>query len=394
MTEIRERLAELRDSGLHRRLRLIEGAQGPRVLLDGRPVLLLCSNNYLGLAEHPAVRTAAAEAAMRWGAGAGASRLISGTMTSHRRLELRLARFKGYGSALLFGSGYLANTGTIAALAGSGTVIFSDELNHASIIDGCRLARAETFVYRHRDVEHLAWGLREARGRGSLIVTDGVFSMDGDVAPLADLVRLARDHGCRLMVDEAHATGALGPNGRGSVAAAGLSGEVDVLVGTLGKALGSYGAYVCAAEELVEYLLNSARPFIFSTAPPPPTVAAAEAALELLEAEPGRVERLRENAAVLRTALAAQGLAAGGSESQIVPVEVGEAGTTMELSERLLAGGVFAQGIRPPTVPEGSSRLRFTVMATHGEDELRQAAAVAGEAARELGIARPVAIAA
>ena len=187
----------------------------------------------------------------------------------------------------------------------------------------------------------------------------------------------------------------LGPNGRGSVAAAGLgSGEVDVLVGTLGKALGSYGAYVCAAEELVEYLLNSARPFIFSTAPPPPTVAAAEAALELLEAEPGRVERLRENAAVLRAALAAQGLAAGGSESQIVPVEVGDAGTTMELSERLLAGGVFAQGIRPPTVPEGSSRLRFTVMATHGEDELRQAAAVAGEAARELGIARPVALAA
>ena len=394
MTEIRERLAELRDSGLHRRLRLIEGPQGPRVLLDGRPVLLLCSNNYLGLAEHPAVRAAAAEAAMRWGAGAGASRLISGTMAPHRQLERRLARFKGYGSALLFGSGYLANTGSIAALATRGTVVFSDQLNHASIIDGCRLARAETFVYRHRDVEHLAWGLREAGRRGSLIVTDGIFSMDGDVAPLAELARLARNHGCRLMVDEAHATGALGPNGRGSVAAAGLSGEVDVVVGTLGKALGSYGAYVCAAEETVEYLLNSARPFIFSTAPPPPTVAAAEAALGLLEADPGRVERLRENAAVLRSALAAQGLVTGGSGSQIVPVEVGDARMTMELSERLLRGGVFAQGIRPPTVPEGSSRLRFTVMATHGEEELRQAAAVAGEAARELGITGPVALAA
>jgi 7-keto-8-aminopelargonate synthetase-like enzyme len=186
----------------------------------------------------------------------------------------------------------------------------------------------------------------------------------------------------------------LGPNGRGSVAAAGLSGEVDLVVGTLGKALGSYGAYVCAAEEMVEYLLNTARPFIFSTAPPPPTVAAAEAALGLLETDPGRVERLRENAAALRSALTAQGLAAGGSKSQIVPVEVGDAGMTMELSERLLAGGVFAQGIRPPTVPEGSSRLRFTVMATHGEEELRQAAAVAGEAARELGIAGPVALAA
>jgi len=386
MTDISERLEELRESGLHRRLRLVEGPQGPRVMLDGRPVLLLCSNNYLGLAEHPAVRAAAAEAAATWGAGAGASRLISGNMAPHRHLERRLAEFKGYGAALLFGSGYLANTGTIVTLAGSGTVAFSDELNHASIIDGCRLARAETFVYRHGDVEHLAWGLREAGGRGSLIVTDGVFSMDGDVAPLADLARLAHDHGCRLMVDEAHATGALGPGGRGSVAAAGLSDEVDVVVGTLGKALGSYGAYVCADPELVELLLNSARPFIFSTAPPPPTVAAALAALDLLEEDPGLVERLRANAATLRHALAAEGLAAGGAQTQIVPVEVGDAARTMELSERLLAGGVFAQGIRPPTVPAGSSRLRFTVMATHAEEELRRAAALTGEAARALGV--------
>jgi len=389
MSDVAERLEELRASGLHRRLRLVEGAQGPRVQLDGKPVLLLCSNNYLGLADHPRVRNAAAEAALGWGAGAGGSRLISGNMAPHRQLEERLAAFKGYETALLFGSGYLANVGTISALAGPDTVVFSDELNHASIVDGCRLARAKTFVYRHGDVEHLAWGLGEAGESASLIVTDGVFSMDGDVAPLEDLARLAQDHGCRLMVDEAHATGAMGPGGRGSVAAAGLSDEVDLVVGTLGKALGSYGAHVCASAELSEYLLNSARSFIFSTALPPPTVAAALAALELLEAEPERVRTLSANAATLRDGLLAEGLAAGGGESQIVPLEVGDAGRTMELCERLLERGVFAQGIRPPTVPRGSSRLRFSVMATHEPADLREAAKLAGEAARELGITVP-----
>jgi len=389
MTDIAGRLEELRESGLHRRLRPIEGAQGPRVRLDGREVLLLCSNDYLGLAAEPQVREAAAGAAMRWGAGAGSSRLISGSMEPHRLLEERLARFKGYERAVLFGSGYLANTGTIPALAGRGEVVFSDQLNHASIVDGCRLSRAETFVYRHRDVEHLAWGLGEAGDRAALIVTDGVFSMDGDVAPLEQLATLARRHRCRLMVDEAHATGALGPGGRGSVAAAGLSGEVDVVMGTLGKALGSYGAYVCASRELAEYLVNTARPFVFSTAPPPPVLAAALAALELLEAEPQRVERLRANAATLRSALAAEGLPVGGSATQIVPLEVGEAGQAMALCERLLERGVFVQGIRPPTVPPGSSRLRFSAMATHDADDLRDAARQAGAAARELGIASP-----
>ena len=389
MTDISDRLEELRDRGLYRRLRLVSGPQGPRVLLDGRSVLLLCSNNYLGLADHPRVRHAAAEAAMRWGAGAGASRLISGNMQPHRRLEERLAEFKGYEAALLFGSGYLANTGTIAALVGRGEVVFSDELNHASIIDGCRLSRAETFVYAHGDLEHLAWGLREAGGRGSLIVTDGVFSMDGDVAPLEGLLGLARRHGCRLMVDEAHATGALGPGGRGSVAAAGLSGEVDLVVGTLGKALGSYGAYACASRETVDYLVNAARTFVFSTALPPPVLAAADAALELLAAGPHRVERLQDNAATLRAALAEEGLPVGESETQIVPVPLGDAERAMELCERALGRGVFAQGIRPPTVPEGSSRLRFTVMATHRRGELRRAAKLVGAAAREMGIAAP-----
>jgi 8-amino-7-oxononanoate synthase len=392
VTDVAERLEELRGRGLYRRLRLVSGPQGPRVLLGGRPVLLLCSNNYLGLADHPKVRGAAAEAAMRWGAGAGASRLISGNMEPHRRLETRLAEFKGYEAALLFGSGYLANTGVIAALAGAGEVVFSDELNHASIVDGCRLSRAETFVYRHGDLEHLAWGLEQANGRGSLIVSDGVFSMDGDVAPLPELLELARRHGCRLLVDEAHATGAIGPGGRGSVAAAGLSGEVDVVVGTLGKALGSYGAYACASAETIDFLVNTARPFIFSTAPPPPSVAAASAALELVS--PHRVERLRANASRFRAALAAEGLDAGSSQTQIVPIEVGDAETTMDLCERVLERGVFAQGIRPPTVPEGSSRLRFTVMASHRVGELERAAKLVGGGARELGLLAPQPVAA
>ncbi len=392
MTDVAARLDELRDRGLYRRLRLVGGAQGPRVSLDGRPVLLLCSNNYLGLADHPRVREAAAAAALRWGAGAGASRLVSGNMGPHRQLESRLAAFKGCEAALLFGSGYLANTGAVAALAGPGEVVFSDELNHASIVDGCRLSRAETFVYRHADLEHLAWGLREAGARGALIVSDGVFSMDGDVAPLPELLELSRRNGCRLMVDEAHATGAIGPGGRGSVAAAGLAGEVDVVVGTLGKALGSYGAYVCAGAETIDFLVNSARPFIFSTAPPPPSVAAAAAALELVSDE--RVERLRENAATFRAALTEEGLDAGRSQTQIVPLEIGDAEATMALCECLLERGVFAQGIRPPTVPEGSSRLRFTAMASHDPDELRRAAEQVGLAARELGVTTPASVAA
>jgi glycine C-acetyltransferase/8-amino-7-oxononanoate synthase len=387
--DVAARLADLRRRGLHRRLRTIEGPQGARVRLDGGEALLLCSNNYLGLADHPKVRTAAAEAAERYGAGAGASRLVSGTMSLHTTLEERLADFKGTGAALLFGSGYLANTGTVAALVGKGEVVFSDELNHASIIDGCRLSRSEVFVYRHRDTEHLEWGLRRAGSRAALIVTDSVFSMDGDVAPLPDLHELARRHRCALMVDEAHGTGALGPGGRGAVAAAGLSGEVDVIVGTLGKALGGYGAYVCTSSQVAELLLNTARPFIYSTAPPPPSVGAALAALAILREHPGIVEQLRRNAAIVREALGAYGLDIGGSRTQIVPVMVGDARRSMALCEHALERGVFAQAIRPPTVPEGTSRLRLAVMATHSADELRAAARVIGQSAREVGISDP-----
>jgi glycine C-acetyltransferase/8-amino-7-oxononanoate synthase len=391
MSEIAQRLAELEGLGLSRRLRMVSGPQGPTVLLDGRPVLLLCSNNYLGLADHPRVREAAADAAMRWGVGAGASRLVSGTMTIHHRLEERLADFKRSEACLLFGSGYLANIGVIGALAPRGAAVFSDELNHASIIDGCRLSRAEVVVYRHRDVEHLDWSLRRHAARrdgpeSRVIVTDSVFSMDGDVAPLEEIVEIAGVHGARLIVDEAHATGNLGPGGRGAVAQAGLEGEVDVVIGTLGKALGSYGAYACASAEMVRYLINTARSLIFSTAPPPPAVAGALAALELLRERPHRVERLRSNARVLRRALAAEGFPVSDVEMQIVPLIVGEERAAMSLCQAAIERGVFAQAIRPPTVAAGSSRLRLTAMASHTPSELRRAASVFGAAARELGL--------
>jgi 8-amino-7-oxononanoate synthase len=385
VTEIHERLQELKELGLYRRMRMISGPQGPRVVLDGKPVLLLCSNNYLGLADHPRVREAAADAAMRWGVGAGASRLVSGTMTVHRRLEERLAEFKHAQTALLFGSGYLANIGVITTLAGRDEVVFSDELNHASIIDGCRLARAETFVYRHADVEHLAWGMRQAEDRGALVVTDSVFSMDGDVAPLAEIVELARRHNVRVVVDEAHGTGCLGPDGRGAVADAGLEDEVDVLIGTLSKALGAYGAFVACDQDMAQLLINSARPFIFSTAPPPPAVAGALAALELLAEQPQRVEKLQANADALREELARERFEVSGSTTQIVPLVIGDAKQAMRICEVAIERGVFAQAIRPPTVPEGTSRLRLAVMASHSRAELREAAQVLARAALQAG---------
>ncbi|MDX6715730.1 MAG: 8-amino-7-oxononanoate synthase [Baekduia sp.] len=395
MSDIEARLDELRELGLYRRMRHVSGPQGSRVVLDGRPVLLLCSNNYLGLADHPRVREAAADAAMRWGAGAGASRLVSGTMTVHRRLEEALAAFKGTESSVLFGSGYLANLGVVGAtaqLAGPDPVVFSDELNHASIIDACRLARAEVFVYDHCDVEHLAWGLRQKCGpptspghRGGVIVTDSVFSMDGDIAPLTDIVELARRHGVKTVVDEAHGTGCLGPGGRGAVAEAGLDGEVDVVVGTLGKALGAYGAFAACSAAMRDYLTNTARSLIFSTALPPPAVAGALAALEVLQEHPEMVDRLQANADAMRTELAREGFEVAGSSTQIVPLVVGDAELAMRVCETAIEGGVFAQAIRPPTVPAGTSRLRLALMATHTREELRAAARTLGRAALQAG---------
>jgi 8-amino-7-oxononanoate synthase len=385
MIEIEARLDELKALGLHRRTRLVSGPQGPHVLLDGKPVLLLCSSNYLGLADHPRVREAAADAAMRWGVGTGASRLVSGTMTIHRRLEERLAAFTGRESALLFGSGYLANAGTISALARPGDVVFSDELNHASITDGCRLSGADVFVYDHCDVEHLAWGIEQAEGRGALIVTDSVFAMDGDVAPLDEIVELAQRAGVRTVVDEAHATGALGPDGRGALAEAGLEDQVDVIVGTLGKALGAYGAFVACDRAMSRYLVNAARTLHFSTALPPPVVAGALAALDLLQQKPRWVKKLAANAAALRGGLEREGFDVGGSRTQILPLMVGDARLTMGICEAALLRGVFTQAIAPPAVPPMSARLRLAVMATHREEELLDAARTLGAVARAVG---------
>jgi len=326
MLDLDERLDELKEQGRYRRLRMVSGPQGPHVVLDGRPVLLLCSGNALGLADHPRVREAAADAAMRWGVGAGAARVACGTMTLHRRLEERLAGFTGNRAGLLFGSGSLANLGVIPALARRGEVVFHDELCHPSLLDGCRLAGAEAFAYDHGDAEHLAWGLRQADGRGALIATEGLFRIDGDVAPLEAIVELAQRFDVRVLVDESHALGVLGPGGRGAVAEAGLEDEVDVVTGSLGTALGAYGGFACCDQVTARYLVNSARTLLHSTAPPPVAVAAAMAALDLLEQQPRRMEKLHANAAALRDALAREGFDVSGSDSHIIPLVVGEFG--------------------------------------------------------------------
>lgn len=385
MIEIEARLSELRALGLHSRMRLVSGPQGPHVVLDGKPVLLLCSDNALGLADHPRVRDAAADAAMRWGVGTCASRLTSGTMTIHRRLEERLAAFTRRESALLFGSNFEASAGVIAALARPGDVIFSDEGNHASLIDGCRLSRAEVFVYDHGDVEHLAWGLAQSQGRGALIATDAVFSMDGAVAPLEAIVELAQHHRVRLLVDDAHGTGTLGPGGRGALAALGLEDQVDVIVGTLGNALGSHGAFVAGDRVMTQYLLNAARTFVFSTALPPPAVAGALAALDLLQERPRLVDKLRGNAATLRAGLQDEGFDLRGSSTHLLPIVVGDPALALRMCELALARGVFAQAITPPSLPAADSRLRLAVMASHRAEELRAAARVLAQSARAAG---------
>src|SRR6185312_10002775 len=362
MIEIEARLSELRAMGLQRRIRLVSGPQGPHVVLDGKPVLLLCSDNYLGLADHPRVREAAADAAMRWGVGTGASRLASGTMTLHRRLEERLAAFAGRDSALLFGSRWHANAGVIAALARPGDLVFSDEANHASVIDGCRLSRAEVFVYDHGDVEHLAWGLSQAQGRGVLIATESVFSLDGDLAPLEDIVELAQHHRVRLLVDEAH-----------------------VIVGTLGKALGSHGGFVACDRVMTHYLLNAARTLTFATAPPPPAVAGALAALDLLEDRPRLVEKLRVNAAAMRAGLEAEGFGVRGSSTHVLAIVVGDPELTVRICEQALGRGVFAHALTAPAVAAADSRVRLSVMASHRAEELRAAAGVLGQVARAVG---------
>lgn len=371
---IARELDRLREQGLYRTMPRIEGGQSSWVVLDGKKVLLLCSNNYLGLADHPNLKEAAIRAVEKYGVGSGASRLVSGTMELHASLEERIASFKGTERALLFNSGYAANTGVIPALAQKGDILYCDKLNHASIVDGCLLSRAQLVRYPHNDMAVLRRRLAEYRGKGrSIIITDGVFSMDGDMANLPELVALKKEFGALLMVDDAHGTGVLGPNGRGTAEHFGLQSEIDITMGTLGKALGGFGAYIAGSKEIVEYLVNKARSFIFSTSLPPAVLAAASAAFDIVDSSTGADLRrsLAGNAAFLRNSLREAGFDTLGSETQILPVFVGEAQNTMEFSRALLDEGVFVQGIRPPTVPVGSSRLRCTLMATHEQAELQ-----------------------
>ena len=368
----RAELDRLRKAGLERTVRSLAHSSGPEVVLaDGRVKVNLASNNYLGLAAHTEVTVAAADAAVHLGAGAGSARLVTGGLALHEELEARLAAFKGTEAALLFSSGYLANLGTVAALVGPDDAVFSDALNHASIIDGARLSRAAVHVYRHgdaKDLDALMAG-RDGAGR-ALVVTDSVFSMDGDLAPLPDLVEVCARHGAILMVDEAHATGVVGPAGRGAVAHFGLEGQVPVVMGTLSKSLGAAGGFIAGSEALCAYLRHRARSFVFDTALPPPTAAAALAALGVLEREPERAERVRWLARCMAEGLAEAGYPVPVPEAAVIPVVVGEPEAAMAMAAGLLERGVLAVAIRPPSVPEGTSRLRVTVMATHSDAHL------------------------
>ncbi len=366
-------LDNLKALGLYRSLHLVEGAQGPRVRIDGKERLLFCSNNYLGLANHPILKEEADAALRAYGLSAAASRLISGNMEPHRTLERRLARFLGTDSALCFPTGYMANLGAVSALVGPQDAIFSDRLNHRSIIDACRLSRAKTLVYRHRDVDHLDKLLRTQHPfRRRLIVTDGLFSMDGDLAPLPDLVEAANRHSAMLMVDDAHGTGVLGASGRGIHEHFGIARGIDILTTSGSKALGAYGGFVAGDTELIDLLINRAPAFVYTSALPPDACAAATAALGLIETRSDLRKSLRRNVHAVRSALHDIGFDLMGSRSQIVPILIGDADRTVAISDHLFQEGIFLSGIRPPTVPEGESRLRLTLMADHSEEDINR----------------------
>ena len=380
-------LTSLREQGLYRRLRVLDGEQRATTTIDHRSVVNLSSNNYLGLTTHPALRQRALEAIERFGVGSGSVRTIAGTMAIHVELEQKLAAFKQTEAAVVFQSGFTANAGTVSAILGRDDVIVSDALNHASIIDGARLSRATIKVFPHRDVA-AARAILEGlpRTQRALVITDGVFSMDGDLGALPELCDLAEAFGAIMMVDDAHASGVFGRNGRGTVDHFGLHGRVDIQVGTLSKAIGALGGYVAGSRALIDFLCHRARPFLFSTSHPPSVAATCLAALEVLEAEPERIERLWENTRLFKGGLDALGFDTGASESPITPVMVGDGARAMRLSDRLFEEGVFAQGIGFPTVPEGKARVRTIVTATHTEEELRFALDAFARVGRELGI--------
>ncbi len=387
-----DELDALKQQGLYRHLRILEGEQQPKTTFDHRQVVNLSSNNYLGLTTHPRLREAALDATRRLGVGSGSVRTIAGTMDIHMELEQRLARFKQTERVVVFQSGFAANAGTVAAVLSKDDFVVSDELNHASIIDGSRLSRATIKVFPHKDVDAARKVLRDLPGRSAsggpraLLITDGVFSMDGDLGALPDLCAAAEEFGAIMMVDDAHASGVFGRNGRGTVDHFDMHGRVDIQVGTLSKAIGVLGGYVAGSKALIEFLYHRARPFLFSTSHPPAVAAACIAAIDVLEQEPAIIDRLWENTKFFKAGLKALGFNTGLSESPITPVIVGEGARAMKLSDRLFEEGVFAQGIAFPTVARDKARVRTIVTATHTREELQFALDVFAKVGRELGI--------
>ena len=367
---VKDELESLKSRGLYNTIRTLEGSQGAWVTINGDSMLNFCSNNYLGLAADPRVRAAAQAAIEKYGVGPGAVRTIAGTMALHRELEAALAKFKNVPAVISFQSGFVANLAVVGALVGKGDTIYSDSLNHASIIDGCRLSRAEIKVYEHCNMESLEARLQEPVSGKRLIVTDGVFSMDGDLAPLPEIVKLAEQYGAITMVDDAHGEGVMGSSGRGIVDHFGLHGRVDVEVGTLSKALGVVGGYVAGAKELIEYLSQRGRPFLFSSAVTPADVAACTRAVEILDADDELVSKLWDNARYFKAAMGDLGFDIGHSQTPITPVMIGEAAKAAEFSQKLFEHKVFAQSIGFPTVPQGRARIRVMVSAAHSQKDL------------------------
>lgn len=381
-----QELRALKDAGAFRPLRELQGPQGPEATFDGRALVNLSSNNYLGLANDPRLNEAAIRAIRTHGAGTASVRTIAGTMDLHTELERRLAAFKNVEAVVVFQSGFTANAGTVAAILGKQDVIVSDRLNHASIIDGARLSRAEIKVYEHANMDSLHEKLAEVEhGRRTLVITDGVFSMDGDVAPLDQVTAIAEAHNAIVMVDDAHASGVMGRNGRGTVDHFNLHGRVHIQVGTLSKAVGVLGGYVAGSRDLIEWLHARGRPFLFSSSHPPAVVAACLAALDILENEPERIQRLWDNTRFFKKGLADLGFDTGRSETPITPVIIGETEDAVTFSERLFAAGVFAQHIGFPTVPQGTARVRTIVTATHTQEQLQQALDAFASVGRAMG---------
>ncbi len=391
LSYLSDQLESWRQTGTYQRLRVLESPCEPVSTFDGREVINLASNNYLGLANHRALVEAAIAATRRYGAGSGAVRTISGTMGIHMELERRIAAFKKTEACVVFQSGFAANAGTVAAILGAEDHIVSDELNHASIIDGARLSKAKVHVYPHRDAARADAILDELESQPGrkLLITDGVFSMDGDIGPLPALVEAAERHGAIMMIDDAHSSGVLGRNGRGTVDHFGLHGRVHVQVGTLSKAVGVLGGYVCGSRDLIEFLYHRARPFLFSTSHPPAVVGACLAAFDILEREPERIEKLWENTRYFKSALRSAGFDTGSSETPITPIMVGEASAAHQFSRELFDEGLYATGIGFPTVPRGKARIRTIVTATHSRDLLDRAIDILGRVAKRMGLLAP-----